>query len=372
MSDKPRVFVVQAIPEPVIQRLCEVAEVEVFPRLDRQISLQETIDGVRSADYLLALHGNYVPAAVIEANPNLRGMAVLGDTTVKVDFDAALACKVPVVTTRTEEWMRTAPFGGNPQATADMTVAMLLALAYRVVEADRWTRRSETFQEQTMALMGLGVPGKTAGLIGLGKVARHVVPRLQSFDMRLIYTKRTRLAPEEEQRQGLEWVASLDELLHQSDYVCVEVDYNESTHELLGPREFGLMKRSAYLINTARGRILDEPALIRALQDGTIAGAALDVFYHEPPMHWDPLVPEELRKLPNVVLAPHNGGATYDSRTAQIMPLADGIISLIRGERPSGLLNPEVYGEPTLYPGFYGRGPIVPVDEGGPANYPVL
>jgi glyoxylate reductase len=370
-SDKPTVFVVQAIPERVMQRLCEVAEVEVFPRLDRQISLQETIDGARRADYLFALHGNYVPAAVIEANPNLRGIAVLGDTTVKVDFEAALACKVPIVTTRTDDLMRTAPFGGNPQATADMTVAMLLCLAYRVVEADGYTRQSETFQEQTMALMGIGCPGKTAGLIGLGKVAKHMVPRLRAFDMRLVYTKRTRLAPEEEQRLGLEWV-SMDELLRESDYVCVEVDYNESTHELLGAREFGLMKPTAYLINTARGRILDEAALIRALQDGTIAGAALDVFYNEPPMRWDPFVPEELRAMSNVVLAPHNGGATYDSRTAQMMPLAEGIAALIRGERPRGLLNPEIYGEAPLYPQFYGRGPIVPVAEGGPANFPVL
>jgi glyoxylate reductase len=369
-SDKPRVFVVQAIPDPVIERLCEVADVEVFPRLDRQISLQETVDGAKRADYLLALHGNYVPAEVMHANPRLKGLAVLGDTTVKVDFDTARQYRIPVVTSRWDD-LKNLPGGGYNQATADLTVAMLLSLAYRLFDADRYTRKSATFQEQTMALMGIGAPGNTVGLIGLGKVARHMVPRLRPFEMRILYCKRTRLDPAEEQQLGIEWV-EMDELLRQSDFVCVEVDYNETTHELLGEREFLLMKPTAYLLNTARGRILDEKALIRALQNGTIAGAGLDVFYHEPPLMWDPMVPEELRKMENVILAPHNGGATYGSRTAQIMPLAEGIVSLIRGERPKGLLNPEVYGEPVLYPQFYGRGPIVPVVDGGPANFPVI
>jgi phosphoglycerate dehydrogenase-like enzyme len=149
-----------------------------------------------------------------------------------------------------------------------------------------------------------------------------------------------------------------------SDYVCLEVSYNASTHKLIGAREFGLMKPSAYFINTARGRIVDEDALIEALQKGTIAGAALDVFYHEPPAVWDPDVPQVLRELDNVILAPHNGGATYDSRARQVMPLAEGIRDLIEGRRPRGLLNPEIYGEPTLYSEFYGRGPIEPGDKG--------
>src|SRR5439155_16591996 len=123
---------------------------------------------------------------------------------------------------------------------------------------------------------------------------------------------------------GLEWT-DLDDLLKRSDFVCVEVDYNESTHEMIGTREFGLMKPTAYLINTARGRIVDEQALIQALQDGTIAGAALDVFYNEPPVVWHPEIPAALREMKNVILGPHNGGATYLSRTKELMPLAPGI-----------------------------------------------
>ena len=359
---RPRVFAVQAIPEPPLKHLEEVADVEVFPNLRRQIGLAETIDGARRSDYLIGLHGNFVPAEVFVANPDLKGIAFLGGKTVKVDFDAALACKVPVVSSPPER-ARDAYTRGVSVATADLTVGMLIALAYRLLDSDRYTRADPTFQEQTMALMGIGCAGKTAGLIGLGSVGLHIARRLAGFDMRLLYTKRTRLSGDQEDALGLQFV-SLDRLLQASDYVCLEVSYNASTHKLIGAREFELMKPTAYFINTARGRIVDEDALIEALRSGKIAGAALDVYYHEPPAVWDPEVPAALRELDNVILAPHNGGATFDSRARQVMPLAEGIRDLIEGRRPAGLLNPEIYGEPHLYPEFYQRGPIEAGDQG--------
>jgi glyoxylate reductase len=359
---RPRVFAVQPIPQAPLRVLQDVADVEVFPNVRRQISLEETIDGARRSDYLLGLHGNFVPAEVITANPKLKGIAFLGGFTVKVDFDAALACKIPVLSAHPED-AAAAYAKGVAVATADLTVAMLLALAYRLVDADRYTRADSTFQEQTMALMGVGCAGKTAGLIGLGKVGLLVARRLAGFDMRVLYTKRSRLAPEEEARNGLEYV-TLDELLQRSDYVSVQVSYNTTTHKMIGARELSLMKPSAYFINTARGRIVDEEALIAALQSGAIAGAGLEVFYNEPPTVWDPIVPQVLREMDNVVLAPHNGGATYDSRSFQIMPLAVGIKDLIEGRRPRGLLNPEVFGDPVLHPEFYNRGPVEPGDQG--------
>jgi glyoxylate reductase len=220
---------------------------------------------------------------------------------------------------------------------------MLLALAYRMVEADRFTRAGHFKQEQTLALMGIGCPGNTVGLIGLGKVARLMVPRIRAFDMHIIYAKRTRLGPQEENALGIEWAASLDDLLQRSDFVCIECDYNPETHKLIGARELGLMKPTAYLINTARGRIVDEPALIRALQDGAIAGAALDVYWKEPPVTYDPHVPVELRKLDNVILNPHNGGATRAVRGARAASVVRGIVTMLNGGRAPGLLNPEIY-----------------------------
>jgi glyoxylate reductase len=191
---------------------------------------------------------------------------------------AATARKLPVVTSDPAdlagEGVSLAVRGGVSLATADLTMGMLISLAYRLIEADRYTRAGHFKQEQTLALMGIGCPGKTVGLIGLGKVARYMVPRIRAFDMHILYTKRTRLPREEEREHGLEW-AGLDELLQRSDFICVECDYNPQTHKLIGAREFALMKPSAYLINTARGRIVDEPELIRALRNRTIAGAAL-------------------------------------------------------------------------------------------------
>jgi glyoxylate reductase len=122
-------------------------------------------------------------------------------------------------------------------------------------------------------------------------------------------------------------------------------DYNPETHKLIGARELGLMKPTAHLINTARGRIVDEPALIRALQDGAIAGAALDVYWNEPPVTYDPQVPVELRKLDNVILNPHNGGATWAVRGARAASVARGIVTMLNGGRAPGLLNPEIYAE---------------------------
>jgi lactate dehydrogenase-like 2-hydroxyacid dehydrogenase len=362
MASRPRVFVVQPIPDPPLKVLEEVADVEVFDNLRRQISLRETIDGAVRADYLVGLHGNFVPAEVIEANPLLKGVGFLGGKTIKVDFEAALANKVAVISSMPDS-MTSAPGGGVSVATADLTVGMLVALAYRLLDADRYTRACSTFQEQTMALMGVGCPGKTAGLIGVGKVGTHMARRLKPFDMRLLYTKRNRLSLAEEEELGLEFV-DLDTLLMRSDYVCMEASYNASTHKMMGAREFALMKPTAYFINTARGRIVDEDALIQALRQRTIAGAALDVYYKEPPTVWDPDVPQVLREMDNVILAPHNGGATYDSRAHQVMPLAVGIRDLIEGRRPRGLLNPEIYGEPILYPELYGRGPIEAGDSG--------
>jgi phosphoglycerate dehydrogenase-like enzyme len=229
-----------------------------------------------------------------------------------------------------------------------MTVGMLLSLAYRLVESDHYTRCGKFRQEQTMALMGIGCPGKTVGLIGMGKVALYMVPRIRAFDMHVIYTKRTRLPAQQEQELGVEWAPDLDDLLKRSDFVCMACEYNPGTRKLIGRRELDLMKPQAYLINTARGRIVDEPELIRALQEKRIAGAGLDVYWNEP--YWnepsvegEPWVPEELCKLDNVILAPHNGNATWDIRGRKTASIAQGMVAMMRGERPAALLNPEIY-----------------------------
>jgi glyoxylate reductase len=171
-----------------------------------------------------------------------------------------------------------------------------------------------------------------------------MVPRIRAFDMHVIYTKRTRLPAQQEQELGVEWTPGLDDLIKRSDFVCIACDYNQSTRKLIGKRELDLMKPQAYLINTARGRIVDEPELIKALQEKRIAGAALDVYWNDPPFTPDPSVPEELCNLDNVILAPHNGGATWDIRGRKAASVAHSMVAMMRGGRPTALLNPEIYG----------------------------
>jgi glyoxylate reductase len=344
---KPRVFVAQPAVEAAIAILREVADVTVYPYLDRQITADELAANARRADWLMLVSDNIVTKEIIDGAPGLKGIGTVSTRGLYIDLAAATARKVAVVTSDPAELesesASSAVRGGVSLATADLTMGMLLGLAYRMVEADRFTRAGHFKQEQTLALMGIGCPGKTVGLIGLGKVARFMVPRIRAFDMHILYTKRTRLVPEAENALGIEWAGSLDGLLQRSDFVCIECDYNPETHKLIGAREFGLMKPTAYLINTARGRILDEPALIQALQDGTIAGAALDVYWNEPPVTYDPNVPLELRKLDNVILNPHNGGATWEVRGARAASVARGIVTMLKSGRAPGLLNPEIY-----------------------------
>jgi glyoxylate reductase len=338
---KPKVFVAQPIPEVALDVLREAAEVEVYPYMDRQISVDELVANAKRCDWLFVLHETNVTAEVIYANPNLRGIGAMASANPLIDMEAANARKIPVII---ED--RQATFPGVGPTTADLTMAMLLGLAYRLVEADRYTRAGKFRQEQTMALMGLGCPGKTVGLIGMGRLGESMATRIRAFGMHTVYTKRTRLPQKREHELGVEWTPDLDDLIRRSDFVCLVCDYNPSTHKLIGKRELDLMKPEAYLINTARGRIVDEPELIRALQEKRIAGAGLDVYWNEPPVTQDPSVPEELCRLDNVILAPHNGGATWDVRGRKAASVAQGMVAMMRGERPAALLNPEIYTSP--------------------------
>ena len=344
---KPKIFVAQPIADAVLDILREGAEVTVYPYLDRQITQDELAANARRHDWLFLASDNIVSAEAVHGSPNLKGIGTVSRLGLYIDLAAATARKLPVVSAdpayASAPGLSPGARGGVSLATADLTMGMLVSLAYRLVDADRYTRAGHFKQEQTLALMGVGCPGKTVGIIGMGKVAHYMVPRCRAFDMRVLYTKRNRLAEAEEEQLGIEWTP-LDALLEASDFVCLACDYNPDTHKLIGARELGLMKPTAFFINTARGRIVDEPALIQALQTRRIAGAGLDVYWNEPPVVYDPFVPEELRKIDNVILAPHNGGATWDVRVARAVSVARGVLATMRGERAPGLLNPNILG----------------------------
>jgi len=362
---KPQVFVFQPIPQIAIDTLQATAEVTVYPHLDRMISLDEMIDAARRHDYLLALHENFIPAEVLRANPELKGVGILGGKTGMVDYDVALELKVPVVSIGREG----IPGGGPNKNTADLTVAMVLNLAYRVIEADRYTHAGRFKQNQTMALMGVGCPGKTVGMIGLGNMGEYMTPVFRALGMNVVYNKRSRLPADKEQALGVEWAGDMDDVFRQADFLVVACPLTPGTMDMIGTRQFELMKPTAFFINTARGRIVVEADLIEALQQGKIAGAGIETFASEPPERWEVEVPEELCRMENVILTPHNGGATWDTRGFMLNTVAQGIVALIAGGRPPSLMNPEVFGGDKLYPELYGRGPAVPVTDGGPAIY---
>jgi phosphoglycerate dehydrogenase-like enzyme len=316
-----RVFVVQPIPEPALEILRSCAEVEVYPHTDRMVSVDELASVARRCDYIFAMHETMIPAQVVSGPVRLKGIAV-GGREISDMIDIAACERAGVRFIHAQADGQAASRRGNAKATADLTLSHVLCLAYRVVEADAYTRAGRFRQEMTMDLMGLGCTDKTVGVVGLGRVGRELAPRLNALDMSVLYTKRTRLPADEEAGLGVEWRASLEEMLPECDFVVMLANYNSSTHMLMGAAQFALMKPSAYFVNPGRGRLVDEAALIKALQDGVIAGAGLEVFWNEPPVVHEPSVPVALRTMDNVVLTPHNGGATWDSRTRQVVGIA--------------------------------------------------
>jgi glyoxylate reductase len=332
MSEKPRVFVAQPIPEVALARMREVAEVEVYPWSHREIAVAELESAARRADYIFCMHQTPVTASMIEANPNIRGYGVFDIRPDTQDVAACEAAGVALLKAETTDEI----VQGNRRATADLMVALLLNLAYRVVEADKYCRGNGYFQEMTMDLMGIGCENKVVSLIGLGVVGQHAVPRLRALGLEVLYTKRTRLSAKEEETLGVEWVESRDELISRGDFVSMLANYEAANLKMMGAREFALMKPRAYFINVGRGRLVDEEAMIDALQRGVIAGAGLDVFWNEPPTVNDAYIPEALRKLDNVILVPHNGGATYDSRGRQTLAIAEVIVEDIVRRQTEG------------------------------------
>jgi glyoxylate reductase len=322
----PKIFITQPIPEKALARLREVGDVELNPDSTHIITKAELIAALSRNDYLFCLLHDKVDAEVINANPNLKLIASMAITPSGVDVAAATARRIPVTTVPPVV----------TEATADLNWAILMAVARRVVEGDR-ALRSGTFPgSQSTHFVGGEVNGKTLGIVGLGAIGEAVARRARGFAMRTLYTKRRRLEHAREAALGIEY-RSLDDLLRQADFVSINAVLSPETIHLIGERELRLMRPSAYLVNTARGPIVDEKALVRALEEKRIAGAALDVYENEP------MVEPGLINLPNVVLTPHLGSAAADTRARTSNAVVDNIIAVIEGRRPPNLYNPEIY-----------------------------
>jgi glyoxylate reductase len=219
--------------------------------------------------------------------------------------------------------------------TADLAWALLLATARRVVEGDKFLRQGKFKGWKPMLLLGTDVYHATLGIIGFGNIGRAVARRAMGFDMKIIYYSAHKAPVELERKLNAEY-RPLDDLLKEADFVSIHVPLTKETRHLIGERELKMMKKEAYLINTARGPIVDEKALAKALKEGWIRGAGLDVFEREPE------VEPELLELDNAVLLPHLGSASYATRAKMATMVAENALKALKGEVPPNLVNPEV------------------------------
>jgi glyoxylate reductase len=229
---RPRILVPQPIQPEGLALLREVGEVEVI-ETDRMLSRDELIAGLKRCDYLLAIGDQHITADILDANPNLRGIAfAAGHPGEWMDVDACTARGIPLTEISRQ------PVTGT---TAELTMALLLGCAWRLVEADAYTRAGKFRQEQSTLLMCHSLAGKTLGLVGLGGVGRLVAPRARAFDLRLLYTKRTRLSALDEAALGVEWVPELDDLLRASDFVSLHAAHNRTSERMIGRRDLDLL-----------------------------------------------------------------------------------------------------------------------------------
>jgi len=320
-----KVFISRRVPEDAIAVLRRTgASVTVNPH-DRVLSPAELVRAARGKSGLLCLLTDTIDRSFLDAMDGLRGIALMAVGFNNVDLAAASARLIPVSNTP----------GVLTDAVADLAWALLLATARRIPEAERFLRRGRFRAWGPMLFLGGDLRGKTLGIAGAGRIGAAVGRRATGFGLKVIYADGKRNA-DLEKETGARRV-SLSALLAGSDYVTLHVPLTPKTLHLIGPRELGRMKQSACLINTSRGPVVDEAALARALRDGRIAGAGLDVFENEPRVH------PELLKLPNVVLLPHIGSATVETRTRMAVMAAENLAAMLRGERAKNCINPEVY-----------------------------
>jgi glyoxylate reductase len=322
-----RIFVTQPIGPRALERLRGVAEVKVNPDSSTILPKDKLIAAVRKHDLLFSLLHDTIDRDVIAANPKLRAIASMSITPDRIDVAEATRRGIPVTVVP--------PI--VTEATADLCFGLMLAVARRMFEADQAVRAGHFPGAQSNHFAGGSVYGKTLGLVGgRGRIGQAVARRARGFGMRVIYCGPHRMSPEEEQRLRMTCVP-FDQLLAESDFVSLHPPLRPDTRHLINERALRRMKRSAYLVNTARGPIVDEAALVRVLKEKRIAGAGLDVFENEPK------VPAALRKMKNVVLAPHLGSAVMDVREAMANVVTDNIMAIIDGRRPPNCINPQVY-----------------------------
>jgi len=326
-AEKPRLFLTRRIPDPG-QSLAHELFAVTGGEEDRPLNRDLLLRGVPESDALLCLLSERIDGEVMDAaGPRLRVISTMAVGYDNIDVAAATERGILVANTP----------GVLTDATADLAWAMILGLARRVVEGDRMVRDGRFEQWGPFLLLGRAVAGRTLGIVGMGRIGQAVARRALGWDMPVVYTRRTGPVDPESVPAGAVWQyrPTVDEVLVEADIVSLHVPLTESTRHLIGARELRLMRPGSFLVNTARGPVVDEGELVGVLKSGHLGGAALDVYEREPQ-----LAPG-LAGLQNVLLLPHLGSATHETRGRMSEIAVRNAIAAVRGEPVPHMVNPE-------------------------------
>lgn len=315
---RPRVIVTRRLPETVEQRMLELFDT-VLRSDDTPMSRSELAAAMADCEVLVPTVTDQLDADLIASAPDrLRMIASFGNGVDHIDLAAAR--KRGIIVTNTP--------GVLTEDTADMVMALIIAVPRRLAEGEKLIRSGAWQGWSPSGMLGHRIGGKTLGIVGMGRIGQAVALRAAPFGLSIAYHNRHRLPESVEKEMRARWVESLDELLSTSDFVSINCPLNEDSRGLIDARRIGLLKPDAYLINASRAEVYDEKALIEALEAGRIAGAGLDVYEHEPAV--DP----RLLSLSNVVLKPHMGSATFEGREATGAKVIANIRTWVDGHRP--------------------------------------
>ena len=324
VAGQSKIFLTRPLPSPVLELLAARCELRLHTE-DNAIPTDRLAEACREVEGLVVC-GARVPEAVLAQAPALRVVANVGVGYDHVDVAACTRRGILVTNTA----------GVLEETTADLAFSLLLAVARRIMEGDRYVREGRWKEWEWGLLWGAEVCGKTLGVYGFGRIGQAMARRGRGFSMRILYHSRHRASQAVEEELGAQHV-DRETLLDESDYLTLHVPLTPQTRHLIKAEDFRRMKRTAFLINAARGPVVDEEALVAALQDGAIAGAGLDVFEAEPRVH------PALLDLPNVILMPHVGSATGETRLKMAKLAAENLLAALEGRRPPNLVNPEVF-----------------------------
>ena len=321
-----KVFVTRKIPEPGIEILRKEFEIEVNP-YDRVLPKEEIIKGLKGKDGLLCLLTDSIDADVINSEPKLKMISSYAVGYNNINIKDATKRRIPVSNTP----------GVLTDATSDMAWALLFSVARRIVEADKFTRAGKFKGWGPMLMHGQDVTNRTLGVVGAGRIGTAFALKSKGFNMNVLYVDEKKNETLEKEVNAKK--VTFDELIKKSDFISLHVPLITSTHHLIGEKELEMMKKNAVLINTSRGPVVDEQALVFALKEKQIFGAGLDVYEHEPE------IAKELKKLDNAIIQPHSASATIETRTKMAVMAAENMVAGLKGKVPNNCVNMEVFKE---------------------------